>query len=202
MTAHAPLPAPYPSSGSQTLSCSSLHQGWEAEPGCEELPPLAPRGKSGFCPLSGGDGLGLVGPGKGGLWADGCAQERWSPGEPAAGFALRCARATKQRWPRCFPGATTTTKDGFGGRRVGSNPGQRSGAFSSCSTTPSAQGPQRLHADGALAFCHLPITSLQSQLDLLREKDLPSERTDLRKIAAKRKSGENSSQGSGLCWSG
>lgn len=100
------------------------------------------------------------------------------------------------------PGATTTTKDGFGGRRVGSNPGQRSGAFSSCSTTPSAQGAQRLHADGALAFCPLPITSLQSQLDLLREKDLPSERTDLRKIAAKRKSGENSSQGSGLCWSG
>lgn len=102
MTAHAPLPAPYPSSGSQTLSCSSLHQGWEAEPGCEELPPLAPRGKSGFCLLSGGDGLGLVGPGKGGLWADGCAQERWSPGEPAARFALQCARVTGQRWPRCL----------------------------------------------------------------------------------------------------
>lgn len=75
--------------------------------------------------------------------------------------------------------------DGFGGRRVGSNPDWCPAAFSSSSTTPSAQGAQRHHAEDAPAFCPLSITSLQSQLDL-SEEDLPSERTDLMKISVKK----------------
>lgn len=135
--------------------------------------------------------MGLVGPGKGRALGRACTGEL-EPRGTLSGFCPALARVTGQRWPRCFPGATTTTKDGFGGRRGGSNPGWCSAAFSSCSTTPSAQGAQRHQAERALAFCPLPITSLQSQSDL-GEKDLPSERADLMKIAVKRKCGENSS---------
>lgn len=57
VTAHLPLPPPCTSSGNQTLSWSSLHQGWEVEPaGYGELPPPVPRESSRLCPLSRGDG--------------------------------------------------------------------------------------------------------------------------------------------------
>lgn len=69
------------------------------------------------------------------------------------------------------------------------NPGWCSTAFFFFfSTTPSAQGAQRHHAEGALAFFPLPITSFQSQLDLSK-KDLLSERKqsreNLEKIVAR-----------------
>lgn len=78
----------------------------------------------------------------------GCAQESWRN----LHWVLP-RPVTGQRWPRCFTGATTTTKDWFGVRRVGTKPGWCSAAFSSSSVTSSAQGAQRHHAEGALAFC-------------------------------------------------
>lgn len=197
VTAHAARPAPYPSSGNQVLSCSSLHQGWEAEPdGCEELPPPPPRERSRLCPSFGGDFLGLVGPGKGralGRWL--CAGEL----EPTLGFALKHTSDWAEG-AKVFPRSHDHHQGWVWRQESGQQPRLVLCSIFFFLHHTFCQGAQRHRAEGALAFCPPPITSLQSQLDL-GKKDLPSEITDLMKITVKIKCAENSSQGNGLCWS-
>lgn len=124
--------------------------------------------------------------------ADSTAEESGSPWGSWSWSLLRGARASvkaggEQPWPRCFPGAaTTTTKDGFGSRRASSSPGWWSGPFLPCSAPGSTKLPCR-GCPGSLS--PHPWLHCKSQFDFPREKVLPSESADLMKSQ-----GENSSQ--------